>query len=107
MQVPFVEGGLGGSHCFGQGECRIGRGGVDDGETGSEGAVIEPCTEQCGAQALGCDAVSVGTRDTLDKTVHAQATQIVGAASPPSPITAESPSPKIATALRSRAPWAR
>src|SRR6202521_941602 len=78
MSVPLIEGGFGGSDCFGHGQLGMGRLGCDDGEAWSEGAVIEPGTEQRGAQALGGDAISVGVGAKLDETVHAKATEIIG-----------------------------
>jgi hypothetical protein len=71
MLVPFVEVGLGSANCPGHWQVGMGRLGRDEGEAGSESAVVKPCAEQCGAQALGGDAVSMSVSDALDETVHA------------------------------------
>src|SRR3979411_259253 len=78
MSAPLIECGLGGADGPGHREVWVGRIGCDDGETGPEGAFVEPGTKQGGAQALGGDPISVGVGDALDEGVHAQATQIVG-----------------------------
>src|SRR5712691_12912641 len=78
MRGPLIECGLGGAECPGHWEVWAGRIGCDDGETGPEGAVVEPGTKQRGTQALAGDSISVGVWNALDEAVHAQATQIVG-----------------------------
>src|SRR5262245_41485050 len=55
--------------------------GGDEGQTGSEGPVIEPGAEHCGAQAGGGDAISVCLGDAFDEAVRAQSTEIIGHAS--------------------------
>ncbi len=76
--VPLIEGGFGGADCLCDGELGTEGLGSDDGEAGSESAVIEPCAKQGGTQADGSDAISVGLGDALDEPVPAQATQVVG-----------------------------
>src|SRR5947207_1830588 len=78
MSVPMIEGGLGSADCASHREFGMSWFGCDDGDAGSQGAIIEPGTEQCSAEALGGDAVSVRVRDALDESVHAQATEIIG-----------------------------
>src|ERR1700674_4889545 len=81
MLVPFVESGFGGANRFCDREFWIDAGGRDDGQSGSQGAIIDACVEDGGAQPLGGDAVAVSVWDALDEAVQAQATQVVGDAS--------------------------
>src|ERR1700686_1102652 len=81
MFVPGVDSGFRGADGLGHWELRIGRDGRDDGEPGSQRAVIELGLEDGGAQSLGGDAVTVSFRDTLAAAVQAQAAQVVGFAS--------------------------
>jgi hypothetical protein len=78
MLIPGVDGGFSCADGFGRWERWIDRGWRDDGESGSHRAVTEPGIEDAGAQSLGCDAVAVSFRDTLDEAMQAQATQVVG-----------------------------
>ena len=81
MLIPFVERGFCGANGFGDGEFGVVCGGGDDGEAGSQRAVIEAGVEDRGAQPLCGGAVAMSFRDALDEAVQAQATQIVGDAS--------------------------
>ena len=81
MSVPLVEGSFGSADGLGKREFRVDWIGGDDGQAGSEGAVVEPGAEDCGSHALSGCTVLVGLGDTLDEAMHAQAPQIVGDAS--------------------------
>ena len=63
---------------LGHREFRLDVGRRDDGQSGSQRAVIEPCVKQGGSQSLDGDAVAVRSRDALDEAVQAQTTQVVG-----------------------------
>src|ERR1700730_622080 len=56
----------------------MGRAWRDDGQAGTQRAVIETGIEGGGAQSLGRDAVAVSFRNALGEAVEAQATQVVG-----------------------------
>ena len=78
MFVPFVDGCFRGADGSGHGEYRVGCSGRDDGQCGSQRAVIEPGVEQGSSQSLGSDAVAVRFLNALDECVQTQATQVVG-----------------------------
>jgi hypothetical protein len=78
MLVGFVECGFYGAHGFGDREFGVACGGRDDGEAGSQRAVIETGVEDGGTQTLGSDAIAMSFRDSFDQAVQAQATQVVG-----------------------------
>jgi len=55
------------------------RGGrIDDGQSGSQSPVVEACIEDCDAQALGGDSISMGLGNAGDQALEAQASQVVG-----------------------------
>src|SRR4249919_155168 len=78
MFVPILDGCFRGTDGSGHGEYRVGCSGRDDGQCGSQRAVIEPGVEQGSSQSLGSDAVSVRFLNALDECVQTQATQVVG-----------------------------
>ena len=78
MLVPFVESGFGRPDGLGHREFRLDVGRRDDGQSGSQRAVIEPRVKQGSSQSLDGDAVAVRSRDALGEAVQAQTTQVVG-----------------------------
>src|SRR5215210_5974388 len=78
MLILFVESGFCGADGFGHREFRVTCGRRDEGEAGSQRAIIEAGIEDCGSQTLGGGAIAMSFRDSFDQAMQTQATQVVG-----------------------------